>query len=67
MNKTKERILILDGHTNQALACARSLGNAGYEVLVASHQRLPLSGWSRHCSETFFLKEQNVEAFQEMR
>ncbi len=67
MNKTKERILILDGHTNQALACVRSLGNAGYEVLVASHQRLPLSSWSRHCSETFFLKEQNVEAFRAMR
>jgi predicted ATP-grasp superfamily ATP-dependent carboligase/CelD/BcsL family acetyltransferase involved in cellulose biosynthesis len=67
MNNIKERILILDGHTNQALACVRSLGNAGYEVLVASHQRLPLSGWSRHCSEAFFLKEQNVEAFQGMR
>ncbi len=67
MNKSKERILILDGHTNQALACVRSLGNAGHEVLVASHQRLPLSGWSRHCSETFFLKGQNVDAFSEMR
>ena len=67
MNKTKERILILDGHTNQALACVRSLGNAGYEVLVASHQRLPLSSWSRHCSDSFFLMEQNVEAFSAMR
>ena len=66
MNKAKERILVLDGHTNQALACVRSLGHAGYEVLVASHQRLPLSGWSRHCSETFFLKEQNVDSFREM-
>lgn len=67
MKNRKERILVLDGHTNQALACVRSLGNAGYEVLVASHQRLPLSGWSRHCSDTFFLNDQNVEAFQEMR
>ena len=67
MSKTKERILILDGHTNQALACVRSLGNAGYEVLVASHQRLPLSGWSRYCSETYFLNDQNVEAFRALR
>ncbi len=66
MNKTKERILILDGHTNQALACVRSLGNAGYEVLVASHQRLPLSSWSRNCSATFFLEDQSVEAFRAM-
>jgi PleD family two-component response regulator len=47
-----DRILILDGQTNQALACVRSLGKAGYEVNVASHQRMPLSAWSRYCSDT---------------
>src|SRR5436309_10954617 len=29
--------LITDGHTIQALACARSLGRAGYDVFVTSH------------------------------
>ncbi len=65
--KTKERILILDGHTNQALACVRSLGKAGYEVLVASHQRFPLGSWSRYCAGTFLLEEQTIEAFATMR
>src|SRR5687768_2698756 len=65
--KTKERILILDGHTNQALACVRSLGSAGYEVLVASHQRFPLGSWSRYCSGTFLLSDQTTEAFVAMR
>jgi predicted ATP-grasp superfamily ATP-dependent carboligase/CelD/BcsL family acetyltransferase involved in cellulose biosynthesis len=67
MSNSKERILILDGHTNQALACVRSLGKAGYEVVVASHQRLPLSGWSRYCTGTFFIEEQTVDAFRQMR
>jgi predicted ATP-grasp superfamily ATP-dependent carboligase len=64
---SKERILILDGHTNQALACVRSLGQAGYEVLVASHQRFPLGKWSRYCHESFRLKDESVEAFRLMR
>lgn len=67
MKTTKERILILDGHTNQALACVRSLGKAGYEVLVASHQRSPLGSWSRHCAGTFPVKAQSIEGFAEMR
>jgi predicted ATP-grasp superfamily ATP-dependent carboligase len=62
-----ERILILDGHTNQALACVRSLGEAGYELFVASDQRFPLSTWSRHCRGSFRLEEQSVEAFALMR
>lgn len=64
--KNKERILILDGHTNQALACVRSLGKAGYKVLVASHQRFPLSSWSRYCAGTFRLKAQTTDAFAAM-
>ena len=67
MMKTTERILILDGHTNQALACVRSLGKAGYSVLVASHKRFPLGGWSRYCKGRFLLTEQSVAAFASMR
>ncbi|MDQ5845962.1 MAG: ATP-grasp domain-containing protein [Acidobacteriota bacterium] len=67
MTNTKERILILDGHTNQALACVRSLGKAGYDVLVASHERSPLGSWSRYCVGTFLVKGQSIEGFAEMR
>lgn len=57
------RILTLDGHTNQALACVRSLGRAGYTVFVASHQRLPLGMWSRYCRGSFHQAGQTIEAF----
>ena len=63
----QQRILILDGHTNQALACARSLGRSGYEVLAASHRYLPLAAWSRYCRGSFQLKGETVPAFSEMR
>ncbi|MGI9108046.1 MAG: GNAT family N-acetyltransferase [Pyrinomonadaceae bacterium] len=62
-----ERVLILDGQTNQALACVRSLGEAGYDVLVASDARFPLAGWSRHCRASYRLREQSRESFAEMR
>lgn len=62
-----QRILILDGHTNQALACVRSLGLAGYEILVASHRASPLGKWSRHCRAHFRTAEQSKEAFAELR
>jgi predicted ATP-grasp superfamily ATP-dependent carboligase len=62
-----DRILVLDGQTNQALACVRSLGKAGYEVKVASHQRMPLGAWSRYCSSSFHLKGQTIEAFAGLR
>ncbi len=42
-------ILVLDGHTTQALACVRSLGRAGERVFVASTERWPLAAWSRYC------------------
>ncbi|HWT00691.1 MAG TPA: ATP-grasp domain-containing protein [Pyrinomonadaceae bacterium] len=64
---SRERILILDGHTNQALACVRSLGVAGYGVLVASHRASPLAKWSRHCRAHFRLEGQSTEAFAAMR
>lgn len=48
-------VLILDGHTNQALSCVRSLGRAGYRAVVASTQRAPLAAWSRYCGAHFRL------------
>lgn len=65
--KKMETILVLDGHTNQALACARSLGKAGYRVVVASHQRSPLSAWSRYCADSYRLKDQTTQAFAALR
>ena len=65
--KTGDRILVLDGQTNQALACVRSLGRAGYDVKVASHERISLSTWSRYCSGSFHLRGQTVEAFADLR
>jgi predicted ATP-grasp superfamily ATP-dependent carboligase len=62
-----ERILVLDGQTNQALACVRSLGKAGHVVKVASHQRMSLGAWSRFCSGSFHLDGQTVEAFASLR
>ena len=61
------RVLILDGHSNQALACVRSLGRGGYEVLVASHRRWPLGAWSRYCVGQYRVKAQTVAAFAELR
>lgn len=61
------RVLVLDAHTNQALACVRSLGRAGAEVLVASHRRWPLAGWSRFSRDSFRLAGQSVPAFAELR
>jgi teichuronic acid biosynthesis glycosyltransferase TuaC len=65
--QTRERVLILDGHTNQALSCARSLGRAGHEVLVASHVRWPLAAWSTYCRGRFRLARESVDALAEVR
>jgi predicted ATP-grasp superfamily ATP-dependent carboligase len=64
---TAKRVLVLDGHTNQALASVRTLGSAGSHVLVASHRRYPLAAWSRFCQGRFRLPGQTVEAFAELR
>ncbi|HKY06329.1 MAG TPA: ATP-grasp domain-containing protein [Blastocatellia bacterium] len=61
------RILVLDGHTNQALACVRSLGRAGYEVIAASDRRLPLSAWSRYCKDYIHLDGENIGSFAALR
>ncbi|MFN2516040.1 MAG: ATP-grasp domain-containing protein [Pyrinomonadaceae bacterium] len=67
MTNNKERILILDGQTSQSLACVRSLGQAGYKVLVASHQRFPLGAWSRYCEGSYRLPDQTLNSFAAMR
>jgi predicted ATP-grasp superfamily ATP-dependent carboligase len=62
-----QTVLILDGQTNQALACARSLGRAGYRVLVASHFRWPLAAWSRYSSGQFYLRGETLEEYGRLR
>ena len=61
------RVLVLDGHRNQALACVRSLGRAGHTVFVASHLSWPLAAWSRHSQKRFHLAGETVPAFAELR
>lgn len=61
------RVLVLDGHRNQALACVRSLGRAGHTVFVASHLSWPLAGWSRYSRKRFHLAGETIPAFAELR
>src|SRR5256886_13958872 len=61
------RVLVLDGHTNQALACVRSLGRAGATVFVASPEPVPLAGWSRYCRSRFRHSGEDVAAFAALR
>src|SRR5256885_3736090 len=61
------RVLVLDGHTNQALACVRSLGRAGATVFVASPESAPLAGWSRYCRSRFRHSGEDVAAFAAVR
>jgi predicted ATP-grasp superfamily ATP-dependent carboligase len=63
----REGVLLLDGHTNQALACVRSLGRAGYDVYVASHRRWPLASWSRFSRGAFRLAGESIPAFAAVR
>jgi predicted ATP-grasp superfamily ATP-dependent carboligase len=61
------RVLVLDGHTNQALAVVRSLGRAGHDVLVASPWRRSLASWSRHCAGTIPMTSETLTGFDEVR
>jgi len=61
------RVLVLDGESNQALACVRSLGRAGYTVFVASPRRFPLAAWSRYCRGHVHLSANTVGAFRTLR
>ena len=58
-----DRVLVLDGYSNPALACVRSLGRAGYTVFVGSHRRWPLAAWSRHCAGTCWHGEETLRGF----
>ena len=61
------RVLVLDGQTNQALACVRSLGRAGYTVFLASQHRWPLGAWSRYVSAHHRLSGETPAAFADLR
>src|ERR1043166_8524959 len=62
-----DRVLVLDGYSNPALACARSLGRAGYPVFVASHRRWPLAAWSRYSAGTCWHAEETLQGFATAR
>ncbi len=63
----RDTVLVLDGQTNQALACVRSLGRAGNDVFVAATRRRPLSAWSRFARGRFLLSGESLEAFAALR
>ena len=60
-------VLVLDGHTTQALACVRSLGRAGHAVYVASRRRFPLAAASRHCRGHLRIEGDTTAAFAVLR
>lgn len=51
--ETARRALILDGNENQAVACVRSLGRAGFDVRVGADTSWSKAGWSRYCRSQF--------------
>ena len=61
------RVLVLDAHTTQALACVRSLARAGYVVFVASSRRWALASWSRYCRDRFHLESESLAEFAALR
>jgi predicted ATP-grasp superfamily ATP-dependent carboligase len=67
MMDARESALVLDGQTNQALACVRSLGRAGYDVFVAATRPRPLGSWSRFARGRFHLAGETPEAFAALR
>jgi predicted ATP-grasp superfamily ATP-dependent carboligase len=67
MSPATEPVLVLDGQTVQALACVRSLGRAGHQVLVASDRGRPLAAWSRYCRSRFRLAGETPRAFAALR
>jgi hypothetical protein len=58
-----KRILVLDAHTNQALAAVRTLGRHGYHVMVASHRPGPIAGWSRFARGGFRLRREDLHEY----
>src|SRR5688572_6768123 len=64
---TRRVVLVLDGYTNQALAIVRSLGRAGYRVLVGSQRCAPLAAWSRYAEGRVRHDGETREAFSKLR
>ena len=60
-------LLVLDGHTTQALACVRSLGRAGYPVYVAGVRPWLLAAASRHCRGSLRLDGESIASFTALR
>jgi predicted ATP-grasp superfamily ATP-dependent carboligase len=50
-------VLVTDAEQRAALAVVRSLGRAGYRVLVGSSERAPLAGASRHAAGSVLLPD----------
>src|SRR3954469_9527549 len=54
-------VLITDGEERAALACVRSLGAAGFDVVVASPRKRSLAGSSRFARATVVLPSALVD------
>jgi predicted ATP-grasp superfamily ATP-dependent carboligase len=54
--------LLLEGNENQAVACARSLGRAGHDVVIGAHTSWSKAGWSRFASGTFLYPDPDGDA-----
>ena len=63
----QDAVLVLDGQTNYALACVRSLGRAGHPVVVASTRRAPLAAWSRYSRGSFRVTDDTLPAYTRLR
>jgi predicted ATP-grasp superfamily ATP-dependent carboligase len=61
------KILVLDGNENQAVACVRSLAQAGHEVFAGAGASWSKAGWSKFCKGSFVYPapQDNAEAFVE--
>jgi predicted ATP-grasp superfamily ATP-dependent carboligase len=59
------RVIVLDGNENQAVACVRSLGRAGFDVEVGADTAWSKAGWSRYCRRQirYSAPQQDVTAF----
>jgi predicted ATP-grasp superfamily ATP-dependent carboligase len=55
-------ILVLDGNENHAVACVRSLAEAGHEVFVGADTSWSKAGWSRFCQSSFVYPSPKVDS-----
>lgn len=61
------RVLVLDGNENQAVACVRSLGSAGHEVVVGAATSWSKAGWSRFATSSVTYKPPQVDSAEFIR